>query len=206
LALVCGAIFAQFFQCEIGLRSQNRRAAYAIVRWLVMKLSFEQLQNCLFPNGIENYSFEDFEKHRSAENEDIKIRFEDFKDGNYSGEERNLYILWRDDVCLYVGISRNNVWNRWFGNLSPHYSYYGSQVGRCVLRNQPESMEWEIELRYIGFLNDLEETESELIFQLDPLFNVIYNTKKLSEKKQKLKNLLLYGKEKHISNEGVILE
>ena len=67
-------------------------------------------------------------------------------------------------------------------------------------------MEWEIELRYIGFFNDLEETESELIFQLDPLFNVIYNTKKLSEKKQKLKNLLLYGKEKHISNEGVILE
>ena len=27
----CGAIFAHFFQGKIGLRSQNRRAAYAIV-------------------------------------------------------------------------------------------------------------------------------------------------------------------------------
>ena len=32
LALGIGAFFAQFFQGKIGLRSQNRRAAYAIVR------------------------------------------------------------------------------------------------------------------------------------------------------------------------------
>jgi hypothetical protein len=29
----CGAIFSQFFQDKFGLRSQSRRAAYAIVRW-----------------------------------------------------------------------------------------------------------------------------------------------------------------------------
>jgi len=28
----CGAVFALFFQDKIGLRSQNRRAAYAIVK------------------------------------------------------------------------------------------------------------------------------------------------------------------------------
>jgi len=37
-ALVCGAVFGQFFQGKIGLRSQSRRAAYAHVRWLYFRL------------------------------------------------------------------------------------------------------------------------------------------------------------------------
>ena len=141
------------------------------------------------------------------EYDSIKIPFNDFMQGNYEEGERNLYIVWMGEKCLYVGIARTSIHDRWFNSRSHHYGPYGSLVGRAIYLNKPDSLSWEIEMLHVH--NDLEFYEESLIYNLKPLFNSTHNnaerTQQEREEETKLYNTLLWGNENHYSNAGVIL-
>lgn len=135
---------------------------------------------------------------------DITISFKSFYNG-YDCGNRNLYIIWRNKQCLYVGISRSDIWNRWFGSLSPHiYSLnndsFNSTIGKVISKNYPKSMSWKIEMRYIEdkWLNT---EEINLIQKYRPLFNTTYSPKR-NKKEVRLHNILRYGTKQHVSNFG----
>ena len=46
----------------------------------------------------------------------IELSFEDFHEQNYDHQDYCLYVLKNGlgDI-LYIGISKNNIWERWFG-------------------------------------------------------------------------------------------
>jgi len=45
----------------------------------------------------------------------IEMTFEDYHQANFTEEGFRLYVLKNGlDDTLYVGISRKNIWNRWF--------------------------------------------------------------------------------------------
>ena len=82
------------------------------------------------------------------------MKFGDFRD-NYDIDPgfHDLYIIKNDQVVLYIGISKENIWNRWFATSYSHIqkNYYGqwfgcSTIGRRIVYNMPESDNWIIEL------------------------------------------------------------
>jgi len=92
----------------------------------------------------------------------------------------NLYIISNEKNCLYVGISKSNVWNRWFSTNSPHIYNYPkgkwtgeSTIGQIVVNNQPMSLNWKIDLREYN-LRLLEDIEKKLINVYKPLYNVTH--------------------------------
>lgn len=95
----------------------------------------------------------------------------------------NLYIVRYKKIVLYVGISRDHVYNRWFGirghiHTAPDGRWInsGSTIGELVVLNQPQSHDWQIELMEIdGKLLDIKEQE--LISKYHPCANTIYNLK-----------------------------
>lgn len=103
-------------------------------------------------------------------------------DGNY-----NLYIIRHPNCVLYVGISTNNIWNRWFHMPDSHMRFVqkysgtleggkwigSSPIGMAIQKNFPSSLQWTIELQQHQ-LQNLREREQELIHQLRPLFNTTY--------------------------------
>jgi len=136
------------------------------------------------------------------------LTFDKFAKGDYDEGERNLYIVWRRQQCLYVGVSRANIWNRWFSrgiqshifNVGGHWRVdYSSTMGRVIIRNLPASLSWKIELRHIT--QDLREAEEKLIYQLRPLFNTMHGPAK-TQREIRLSNLLEYGESAHIANMG----
>lgn len=82
------------------------------------------------------------------------LGFEQFMSGDYEEEEHNdLYVLRNEEGVLYVGISRNDIWDRWFSGWGSHMirTIYGewypnSSVGEAVVTNMPASLKWTIEL------------------------------------------------------------
>lgn len=135
---------------------------------------------------------------------DVVMTFGEFAD-HYDGEH-NLYIVWKDKLCLYVGISRAHIWGRWFASPNQHVRCtnpeYGSGIGQAIVRNMPASKNWTMELRYIDCdLRSwaLEKSERELIMQLRPLFNGTHRPK-FTDEEAKIHNLLLYGETSHIAN------
>lgn len=131
-----------------------------------------------------------------------------FAQGDYDDKPCNLYIVWRGKQALYVGISRDNIWNRWFLGSRSHMILFtptdntGKQtgpviwrgcslIGQAIADNLPASKFWMIELRRVSepekfsFGNHLKDTERELIRDLHPLFNTI-GQPDLSEKELKL--------------------
>jgi hypothetical protein len=113
----------------------------------------------------------------------IVMTFEKFAKGNFEAGHRNLYIVWRGKQALYVGISRDNIWSRWFAGARSHICInagghwikgYSSPIGQAIIRNRPTSMRWKIELRHIAYPNDLHDAERQLIHDLHPLFNSTY--------------------------------
>src|SRR4030095_3586071 len=82
----------------------------------------------------------------------IEIDFESFRYQNYSEEGYSLYVMknGRDDV-LYIGISNQSIWDRWFGwgghILWIENSVEGNTaVGRKIVNHLPESLKWKIQL------------------------------------------------------------
>ena len=55
------------------------------------------------------------------------------------------------DEYLYVGISTQTIWNRWFGwnghiTVGPRYLVGESSIGRKVVDHLPNSWDWKIQL------------------------------------------------------------
>jgi hypothetical protein len=82
----------------------------------------------------------------------IEITFNDFHDYNYPDEGYELYVMKNGlgDV-LYVGISENNIWGRWF-SFGGHMIWDGrhiigqSSVGEKIADHMPDSLDWKIQL------------------------------------------------------------
>jgi len=127
----------------------------------------------------------------------IEITFEDFLDHNFpeDGEESfELYVMKNGlGNVLYVGISRNNIWNRWFA-FGGHILWDGkyvigqSAVGQKIVDHLPDSLKWKIKLwtieDCIKFCNDIlpplrrytiELAEPYMIKKLSPILNINYN-------------------------------
>ena len=83
-----------------------------------------------------------------------KLRFKDFADRNYKEKNECLYIIKDENkTILYIGISRWNIWSRWFGNYKCHFMENGdgrymaiSNIAGEIVRHLPKSMDWIIEL------------------------------------------------------------
>jgi len=83
----------------------------------------------------------------------IEITFKNFFEYKYSHEEfHELYIMKNGlDEVLYIGISEQNIWNRWFG-FNGHIRDGGnflqgrSSVGEKVVDYLPDSWDWKIQL------------------------------------------------------------
>jgi hypothetical protein len=138
----------------------------------------------------------------------IKLSFREFIDMDYDEGYHNLYIVWYKETALYVGISNWNIWDRWFSRSNCHMlklsggwsEDWSSSIGRCIIQNLPESLDWIIELRHYPntlLFNkapvDLDNVEQDLIYEYRPLFNIRHRPK-LSESERKLKHSLVKQK------------
>jgi hypothetical protein len=125
----------------------------------------------------------------------IEIPFQDFRNQNFLDEGFELYIMKSGlgDV-LYIGITDQNVWTRWFG-WNGHLVWDGermegqSAVGQKIEDHLPDSLDWKIQLWTIkdcvAFLQedlpstrrspDIKFVEPYMIRKLAPLLNASYN-------------------------------
>lgn len=133
------------------------------------------------------------------------MNFETFLSGNYAHGKHNLYTVWYRRQALYVGIARDNIWNRWFSRGGQSHMYFVQKhsgtreggrwagitpVGRVIAINLPKSLKWKVELRHcntFSWCNDelLEDAERRLIREFHPLFNTTYRSP-LTEKESRL--------------------
>jgi hypothetical protein len=124
----------------------------------------------------------------------IEITFEDFHEHNFDEEGFVLYVLKNGlDDALYVGISRKNIWSRWFA-FGGHMIWDGkyiigqSAVGQKIVDQLPDSLKWKIQLWMfkdcIEFCKDIlpplrqytiEFVEPFMIQKLSPILNGSYN-------------------------------
>jgi len=125
----------------------------------------------------------------------IALRFEDFHEQNYEDKDFCLYVMKNGlgDV-LYVGISMQDIWLRWFA-LGGHMTWDGkiirgeSPIGEKIENHLPDSFNWEIQLwtlkDCIKFCRkELPDNTSEItirkvepimIRKLSPALNLTYN-------------------------------
>jgi hypothetical protein len=82
----------------------------------------------------------------------IELTFQEFHDQQYENNHFRLYVMknGRADV-MYVGISTNNIWERWFGwgghMLWDGNVIYGqSPIGVKIENHLPDSLKWKIQL------------------------------------------------------------
>jgi hypothetical protein len=132
----------------------------------------------------------------------IEIPFGQFMDGKFEdgGKGYELYIVKRYNEILYVGISRANIWNRWFGGRgrirknAGGYWYSTDSIGSEIVENMPNSLCWMIELWTqedckklfaADIINkgyhssdrcDITVYEPMMIAKLSPSFNRTYNS------------------------------
>jgi hypothetical protein len=128
----------------------------------------------------------------------ISLTFENFRNGSYPEEfdvDAELYVVKNETKVLYVGISHQGIWNRWFSRLGHMPTnaygehYYTSLIAREILEKEPESMKWIIELwtkeDCIRFINDesikcapdaikIDSLEPRMIEKLKPFWNSTY--------------------------------
>lgn len=146
----------------------------------------------------------------------IEISFREFFEYTYHEDGfHELYVLKNGlNETLYIGISSENIWNRWFGPrghvmVGHNYLIGESSVGRKVVDHLPDSWEWKIQLWTLenckafcaNELNptgryDIQWLEPIMIQKLRPSLNVIYNLNPgidnmpLSEKEKKRQDAL----------------
>lgn len=125
----------------------------------------------------------------------IEITFKEFYEYQYPKEDyHELYVMKNglEDI-LYIGISSQNIWNRWFGwnghiAEGPNFMIGESTVGRKVVDHLPDSWDWKIQLWTLDDcrefcadeLNpngryDIKLLEPFMIQKLRPSLNTIYN-------------------------------
>lgn len=124
----------------------------------------------------------------------IEITFKDFYEYEYPKDVFELYVMKNGlgDV-LYVGISRSDIWNRWFG-WNGHivgdveFMVGKSSVGQKIVDYLPDSWSWKIQLWTLSdcveFCKDeinphgrytIQMVEPFMIYKLHPVLNVICN-------------------------------
>ncbi len=125
----------------------------------------------------------------------IEITFKEFYEYRYSNDiPYELYVMKNGlgDV-LYVGISSQNIWNRWFGwnghiTVGPNFMVGASSVGQKVIDHLPDSWAWKIQLWTLDdcleFCKDelnpngrysIKWLEPFVIQKLCPILNTTYN-------------------------------
>jgi hypothetical protein len=125
----------------------------------------------------------------------IELTFREFFEYEYREDGfHELYVMKNGlNEILYVGISSENIWNRWFGSrghvmVGHNYLIGESSVGRKVVDHLPDSWDWKIQLwtldDCLGFCADAVNPEGRynikwlepiMIQKLCPSLNVIYN-------------------------------
>lgn len=127
----------------------------------------------------------------------IAIKFSEFYKGDYEDHGYELYIIKdSDEKAMYIGISRDSIWHRWFSGgtshmyINPAGKLYGkSNIGEIIERRLPISWDWIIELwskedclNILGNSFDekhktvpIELIEPYMIIKFEPLYNVMHN-------------------------------
>ncbi|RPJ25814.1 MAG: hypothetical protein EHM33_13445 [Chloroflexi bacterium] len=124
----------------------------------------------------------------------IEIDFERFHNQDYIEEGYDLYVMKNGlgDV-LYVGISKQSIWDRWFG-WSGHILWLdhviegSSAVGQKIVDHLPDALKWKIQLwtleDCVNFCRDILPAtripnisfiEPYMIQKLSPILNGSYN-------------------------------
>jgi hypothetical protein len=123
----------------------------------------------------------------------IELTFQEFHEHKYQEDGFRLYVIKnRHNNILYVGISTNNIWERWFG-FGGHMVWDGrviygeSPIGVKIEDHLPDSLRWKIQLwtlqdciefcevpKDTAILN-IRDVEPIMIQKLSPALNVIYN-------------------------------
>jgi hypothetical protein len=125
------------------------------------------------------------------------LLFSEFFEGSYDDAGYELYVIKEPGgIVMYIGISKESVWHRWFGGGTSHMDrdasgqFYGkSYIGEVIARRLPQSWNWVIELwtkedclsvcrkdirgRNINDLG-IELVEPFMIAKFEPLYNVIH--------------------------------
>ena len=125
----------------------------------------------------------------------IEITFKDFYEYKYNEDGfHELYVMKNgfEDI-LYVGISNQNIWNRWFGwnghiMAGPNFMVGESSVGRKIVDHLPDSWDWKIQLWTLddcmAFCADglnpngrytIQMIEPFMIYKLHPVLNATNN-------------------------------
>jgi hypothetical protein len=83
----------------------------------------------------------------------LEITFKEFYEYQYPKEELyELYVMKNGlEEVLYIGISSQNIWNRWFawnGHIrgDARYMIGDSDVGKKIVAHLPDSWSWRIQL------------------------------------------------------------
>jgi hypothetical protein len=125
----------------------------------------------------------------------IELTFQAFHDQKYSKQQFCLYLVKNgDNSVLYVGISTNDVWERWFG-WGGHMTWDGkviygeSPIGVKIENHLPDSLRWNFQLwtleDCVEFCKEelpgdrskatIREIEPIMIRKLSPSLNLTYN-------------------------------
>lgn len=125
----------------------------------------------------------------------IELTFQEFHEQKYQENHFCLYMVKNGNGdILYIGISTNNIWERWFG-WGGHMVWDGkviygeSPIGTKIENHLPDSLNWKIQLwtlkdcaQFCG--NELpghmsamtiHDIEPIMIQKLHPALNLIYN-------------------------------
>jgi hypothetical protein len=125
----------------------------------------------------------------------IEIRFREFFAYEYPQDVfYQLYVVKNGlDEILYIGISSENIWNRWFGwsghiTVGTNYLVGASSVGQKIVDHLPDSWDWKIQLWTLDdckeFCTDqlnphgrytVQWLEPLMIQKLHPSLNITYN-------------------------------
>ena len=128
------------------------------------------------------------------------FKFSEFYKGQFADDGFELYLLKdTDEKVLYIGISRDSIWHRWFGGGTSHMDIDAtgkicgkSHVGEVIARGFPASWNWMIELWTIkdclkackAELSDrdveklgIEAIEPYMIVKFGPLYNLAHTGK-----------------------------
>lgn len=115
---------------------------------------------------------------------------------NFPNDRIELYVIRDGNKVFYVGISKANVWNRWFGGYGRmQKNIYGEwvthdSISNAVLKNMPKSLKWSVDLWvasecaiFLGSLSkDLMDIENQMIVALLPKINVTGNSKEFEDR------------------------
>lgn len=124
----------------------------------------------------------------------IEIDFETFHNQDYEETGYDLYVMKNGlGSILYVGISKQSIWQRWFGS-NGHLLWVdraiegNTPVGRKIVDHLPDSLQWKIQLwtlkDCIDFCGAMLPTthspnidfiEPYMIRKLSPILNGSYN-------------------------------